>query len=402
MSVRFRERCAASLLGVLLVLVLTGSLQAKRPDTPWTVERLREVCRSMGVASGTALQLYETCAPEFDSPEFPNTPEVICGLIEEAREEIVFELYALSPDASPRFQTALLDAAARGVRVVMALGDGEGIDEDFARLLGAVEGIDVHWIHLHSGGQVHSKTMVVDASIVTFGGANFSYPGWNENRELSFAVALPELARAVRGQIMQDLQLAKDPEAHRRPDYQQAFSYGPSDEVWLAESCPSKIDDPTIPNIEDFLEALIDSARERILLEQDYLHGKGGTGAALRRALERGVEVRVITDKKSYRGNHGVMRVFLEEMGTLGLKAKIFDPAPYGRESNKGKMHSKCMVVDGRSVFLGSNNWSPNGFGNHRELAVVFRNPRRAAELEAVFRRDWDDAHASWVVGGPE
>jgi len=102
--------------------------------------------------------------------------------------------------------------------------------------------------------------------------------------------------------------------------------------------------------------------------------------AALGRAVQRGVSVRIIFEPRvnsnfktaDYLRSHGVSVRWasLEYTNT----------------------HSKTMVADGRRVLVGSINWSRNAAKTNRESAVIIDDARVAGEFEGVFESDWAKA----------
>lgn len=52
--------------------------------------------------------------------------------------------------------------------------------------------------------------------------------------------------------------------------------------------------------------------------------------------------------------------------------------------------HAKFMAVDGKTVFVGSTNWSRHAMDLNREAAVTIENPEVANSFESVFESDWN------------
>ncbi|MCP3903166.1 MAG: hypothetical protein GY715_05965 [Planctomycetes bacterium] len=61
-------------------------------------------------------------------------------------------------------------------------------------------------------------------------------------------------------------------------------------------------------------------------------------------------------------------------------------------------LHSKSLVVDGRSAFVGSFNLEPRSVTYNTEGGLVIRDVSFAAELTGVIERALDPAN-SWLVG---
>ena len=65
-------------------------------------------------------------------------------------------------------------------------------------------------------------------------------------------------------------------------------------------------------------------------------------------------------------------------------------PAPETPETPY--MHSKMILADGETAYVGSVNFSVNSTTKARELGVIFANPPAAAKIRELF--DADYAHA--------
>ena len=55
-------------------------------------------------------------------------------------------------------------------------------------------------------------------------------------------------------------------------------------------------------------------------------------------------------------------------------------------------IHAKAIVADGKLAFIGSENFSDGSLDANRELGLLFSKSDVVAQLEAVFRSDWQNA----------
>ncbi|MEM0475613.1 MAG: phospholipase D-like domain-containing protein [Candidatus Norongarragalinales archaeon] len=123
----------------------------------------------------------------------------------------------------------------------------------------------------------------------------------------------------------------------------------------------------------------MDSARRSIDAEL-YQFSNSALKAALVRAAQRGVVVRVIFEPK-VDGN-------LETAEFLAGKGIQVKWAWQGFANT----HAKSVVVDDWCVLVGSINWSQRGVEANREAAVVVCGGSTASEFERVFESDWSKA----------
>jgi cardiolipin synthase len=99
---------------------------------------------------------------------------------------------------------------------------------------------------------------------------------------------------------------------------------------------------------------------------------------AVRAAAARGVTVRIL------RAPPGLPDQVLEFLQGSLRGAPLQIQVPRGP-----RVHAKVMVVDGRAVFLGSENIEDNTGENRRELGIVFDDPGIASQIMQVFEQDW-------------
>ncbi len=98
---------------------------------------------------------------------------------------------------------------------------------------------------------------------------------------------------------------------------------------------------------------------------------------ALIRAQAKGVQVRLILDPKIEANLYTAEKL---AQGGVSVRFATRDFA---------STHAKFLVADGRSVFVGSTNWSRHAMLLNREAAVVIQNAIIAGEFQTVFDNDW-------------
>ena len=129
----------------------------------------------------------------------------------------------------------------------------------------------------------------------------------------------------------------------------------------------------------------IDTARDRIDAADhriDILAYKievPGVRKALERAVDRGVEVRLVADADEARGKQSQV----EKIDRAGARVRLWKP---------GKMHAKLIIIDGERVLTGSFNLSRSAGKKNVELLLELDDPRTVAEATAAFKRAWKAA----------
>ena len=139
--------------------------------------------------------------------------------------------------------------------------------------------------------------------------------------------------------------------------------------VQLGETRPieTALGDPSLPTALDEWLDMIRGARQEVDLEHFYLSWKAGEALdpvldEIGRAAARGVHVRLLLDASMHRTYPHPA----DSLGQLrGVSARFVD---YHRLAD-GVQHAKFMIVDGREVWLGSQNldwrWPTAGRARH-------------------------------------
>jgi phosphatidylserine/phosphatidylglycerophosphate/cardiolipin synthase-like enzyme len=158
---------------------------------------------------------------------------------------------------------------------------------------------------------------------------------------------------------------------------------------------PAKIASDVSPdqeeNIANNIAVLMRSAQQEILVISPYFV-PGNEGVALMRELiARGVHIRIITnslastDAPLVHNGYARYRVALLKMGVelsevrprLGQKRARFHPF----RSANASLHAKSLVIDRRTVFIGSLNMDGRSKHFNSELGLVMRSPEIARQV---------------------
>ncbi len=124
----------------------------------------------------------------------------------------------------------------------------------------------------------------------------------------------------------------------------------------------------------------IDRARRQILVSAYNLTTGSGIVEALVRARERGVDVRLIADK----------RTPCERKP--GIDALIRAGTPVWIDYEVPIAHAKTIVIDGVVTLMGSYNWTRNAARNSEDLNVV-----SSRALAAAYAEEWRSRLAASV-----
>ena len=125
----------------------------------------------------------------------------------------------------------------------------------------------------------------------------------------------------------------------------------------------------------------IDGARESVRLKI-YLITDDAVVEALGRAVQRGVDVRVIIEEQPFGGGE-----------TNALAAQALRDAGVDVRARPGVFvysHEKSLVVDDRRAYLMTHNLTNSSFNRNREYMAIVEDPAVVAEVAQVFDADWE------------
>ena len=107
---------------------------------------------------------------------------------------------------------------------------------------------------------------------------------------------------------------------------------------------------------------------------------------ALARAVDRGVDVRVLVDDAPVGGVTRRQTRALDRLVDAGVDVRALG----GERARYEYQHAKYLVADDTAIVL-TENWKPSGAGGHanRGWGVVLRDPATATALRDVFDADW-------------
>jgi len=109
---------------------------------------------------------------------------------------------------------------------------------------------------------------------------------------------------------------------------------------------------------------------------------------ALKRAADRGVEVRLLLSRTWY--SEAENRKVADQLEGWADRRNAPLSVRLARSRDRfGKIHAKGVVVDGEEVLLGSLNWNDHSARENREVVVAIEGRGPAGYYERVFGGDW-------------
>jgi cardiolipin synthase len=134
-----------------------------------------------------------------------------------------------------------------------------------------------------------------------------------------------------------------------------------------------------------FFVAAINAARERIWITSPYLIPDEAVFAALRLAVMRGVDVRIlIPSRRDHLVVFAASRLYAHEMVGAGIKVFRYRP---------GFLHQKVVLIDSVAAAVGSANLDNRSFRLNFEIMVMTVDHGFAADVEAMLAADFEQSY---------
>ncbi len=308
--------------------------------------------------------------------------------MDRAASSIAFEMYIFSDDDTGReFREHLVNAAVRGVQV-RVLVDSWGswnLPDSFWDGLRAAGGM-VRWFHpLTRRGFLpfrnHRKLLLVDDLTAYLGGLNIAdeyfrgeegRPPWRDNM---LEIAGPEVSRLRRSfsrmWVIADTPLRRLIQVLRRDRAVRGDAAGA---VRFLESGP---ENPVRP-VRGAYRQVVQDAVTNIDLAMGYFYPHGSMLRTLKRAVRRGVRVRLLVPLHT--------DVPISRWAARGLYGRLLRAGVEVWEYTPSMMHSKLAIADDIVVAGSANLDIRSGRINYELVAIV-----ADAELAAQARADFED-----------
>ena len=157
----------------------------------------------------------------------------------------------------------------------------------------------------------------------------------------------------------------------------------------IVESVPEATlyGEPGVPRTQAVWLQMIRQASQRIDIAAFYISDQ--PGSALKPVLDTlaararaGVPVRILMDRSFLKDSAGSVD-WLRQVPNITIRVLPVDTL------TGGVLHAKYMVVDGRSVFVGSQNWDWRALDQIHEIGARIDDPRFARTFDAAFEFDW-------------
>lgn len=131
---------------------------------------------------------------------------------------------------------------------------------------------------------------------------------------------------------------------------------------------------------------MIGTSSKTLDIEEFYIADQAGEAlepvlAAVKDAVKRGVKVRLIVDSAMMSETKKALPALKE----AGVDARVIN----FKKAVGGVQHSKFFIVDGKELYVGSQNFDWRSLTQIHELGLRIKSPLAAADFGRVFEADW-------------
>jgi cardiolipin synthase len=293
--------------------------------------------------------------------------------IKQAEKTIFLQSYKFSNDfIGQKFRDELTKKAKKGVEIYVLIDSwGAGVSESFfAELIkygGKVKffekiklSLDIFSVNHRRN---HRKLLIIDSKISYIGSANITAYCLNW-RECTVRIS-GQIATKFEKFFKSDFEISNKLYQNKRLSTRLARYK----DVEIIRDVPGNIQQPVRKK---YLK-MIRAAKEEIVIETPYFLPGTSLRRSLYLAVKRGVNVKILTPMHSDVMLFDILRnKYFGQLFKKGVEVLQFQP---------GNLHSKIILVDKKSFFMGSSNFDYRSFRYMHEINIAGENPQISALL---------------------
>ena len=295
-------------------------------------------------------ELYFTNPLIYKKPDNTCSNEICKRLVKEinsAKESVDIALYGIGD--IPEIFNSLKNAKEKGIKIRAVVDYSKKMDELYPKTKSFINEFGAH--SDKSEFIMHNKFFIFDNKKVLTGSANISPSGIGGYSANSVVIINSE-------------EIAKQYKEEFEQMYQGKFSNA-KHKIEKIKSKNQNVYFSPKDDIKNVILSEINSAKEEICISAFYLTDKDIINSLIQ-ARQRGVNVFIILDAVS--ANIFKKRVYLIRNSGIALKV----------ENWGGKDHEKTILIDKKTLILGSLNFSSAGLNKNDENIVIIKNNEAA------------------------
>lgn len=350
-------------------------------------------------------------------PDMRLAQDVWPEMFDRAEKTIDIEQFYIAPSTGEPLEASLLAlerAARRGVKIRFLLEKKfEKNSLDGIARLKTIPGLELRileWSKVNGDGIIHAKFFLIDSTRAFVGSQNFDWRALKHIHEMGLAVTDAPVVANIQKVFDHDWAQADT------KVYEKGFQPEPltrdetprpdadrSGRSYLVAS-PWRRNPAGIGDSESELARLIAQSAVELSIQlldynpTTYARPKRFYAAidnALRDAAVRGVKIKLLV---SHWNTEPPAVDHLKSLSLLpGVQIRVITipEAAQGKIPFARVTHSKYMVADGKTLWLGTSNWAGGYLDSSRNLELVVKDEALAARAAKVHARLWDSPYAA-------
>jgi cardiolipin synthase len=333
----------------------------------------------------------------------PTTYDAMFAAIENAKDHINMETFTIEDDEiGQRFVKLLTSKQQSGVQVNLIYDSVGSIYTSKALFKPLVESggnvlefNPINPLKARKGWQVsrrdHRKLLIVDGQVAFVGGVNissvYSSGSFSRARPTKGKVAWRDTHLRMSGPVVSEFQkLFIATWDQQKGDPLASKNYFPEQVSQGNEVVRALGSSPEEPYCQIYVTLLsaINSAETQISLTNAYFVPDPQLLAALKEAVQRGVDVRLLLPEKTDSNMvFYASRSFYDEL--LSANVKIY-------ERQDALLHAKTALIDGVWSTIGSTNLDWRSFTNNQEINAVILGQDFGTQMQSMFEKDLESS----------
>jgi phosphatidylserine/phosphatidylglycerophosphate/cardiolipin synthase-like enzyme len=343
------------------------------------------------------LAFYVTCTAEVTVTPLLDTPnnriyyDKLLNSFRNAESSIsvmvaTADYYPEYPDGlQSRLYDSLIRADKRGVEVRVILDESDWSEEVTKTNRKTAEYLRDRGLEVRFDDPkvtTHAKTVIVDEEVVFLGSSNWNYPTYAETYQTNVKLVSKKVGRFY-GRFFDAVWRGEVPRRVNVPELTSGKTIVP-----LVSTEKSRAYYRAAKKLIRGAEKSVDLVVFKITRYGNFGRSKSNLlTEELVKARERGVEIRVVLDVNTWseKINQSNRETALWLLGQGVRSVKL--------DSREITTHSKALIVDGKSVIVGSSNWSYYSLAKNVEIDLVINDvPSVAEAFEVYFEEIWQRA----------
>lgn len=345
-----------------------------------------------------------------EQPDLPHTKDVWIQMIKDAKRTVDIAQMYISNQAGEALEPVLKEiekAATRKVNPVhfRFMFSKNMIDSDPAAIewVKKLPNSELFVLDLSkiTGGIIHAKYIVVDQEQSFIGSQNLDWKALTQIHETGVLIKDANIARKLTQIFDIDVEIVKTGKAPTAPKMtkinDQKFNLSGQNTIELVGSPPNMLPNSvgwSFAALKNLIEHANKSLKIQVMNYSTFLFRGPGEwlelDQTLRAAAARGVKIQMMVADWNCAPGEITSIKNLSKVPNIDLRVVTIPEASSGFISYARVIHSKYMIVDDQSYWLGTSNWSRGYFHDTRGVELIFRDSNSVAIGNRIFQKLWD------------